>query len=195
MQNKNNIQIKRVDQVLSDNAPAKGHSSLVRAFTLIELLVVVLIIGVLAAVAVSQYQKAVDKAGFVQSWTTAQAIGQAQEIYYLTHGYYADSLDELDIDVSNSPSRILLKKCSESEPGGISNAVYVYHPKLTGLFLLWAYSHQCSTTASRANATLCYAPKKDQRANALCALMTQKPVLTLSESGDCNAGVHCAYFF
>ena len=51
-----------------------------RAFTLIELLVVVLIIGILAAVAVPQYQKAVEKSKMAKVWLTLSSIEKAYDI-------------------------------------------------------------------------------------------------------------------
>ena len=77
----------------------KGCFHLKEAFTLIELLVVVLIIGILAAVALPQYRKAVVKSRYVNAIPGVNSIVQAAEVYYLANGEYPDdTIEPLDID-------------------------------------------------------------------------------------------------
>ena len=80
---------------LRASSPSRGKRT--SAFTLIELLVVVLIIGILAAVAVPQYQKAVAKARLATMFSLVKNITYALEIYYLTNDTYPVSLEDIDI--------------------------------------------------------------------------------------------------
>ena len=68
-------------------------------FTLIELLVVVLIIGILAAVAVPQYQKSVDKSRLMTLISLIKTVADAKNIHYMSTGEWARTFDVLSVDV------------------------------------------------------------------------------------------------
>ena len=64
-----------------------------KGFTLIEMLVVVLIIGILASVALPQYQMAVTKAKVASILPLMRRWKDALAEYKLQHGYYCDEND------------------------------------------------------------------------------------------------------
>ena len=71
-----------------------------RGFTLIELLVVVLIIGILAAIAIPQYRRTVEKSRASEVITLINAISKSIDSYYLVNNDYPKKFADLDIDLS-----------------------------------------------------------------------------------------------
>ncbi len=96
--------------VLRTSSPSRERET-ARGFTLIELLVVVLIIGILSAVALPQYQKTVWKARAVEYLNIINATHKALAAYVLEHGeeekqFFAtggfgntNNLSELDLEI------------------------------------------------------------------------------------------------
>ena len=72
-------------------------------FTLIELLVVVLIIGILASVALPQYEKAVEKSRSSEALVNLRALVNAQRVYKMANGAPAQDLDALDLQITGEP--------------------------------------------------------------------------------------------
>ncbi len=71
-------------------------------FTLIELLVVVLIIGILAAIALPQYTKAVERSRMSEAVQLLGDLATAQSIYYMQNNQFTslDSSNEMPGDVT-----------------------------------------------------------------------------------------------
>lgn len=123
-----------------------------KGFTLVEMLVVVLIIGILAAIAVPQYQKFVAKANLAQIISLVKSLKQAEEVYFLSHGKYATDLSNLDVLV-NDPDI----SCIASKSGTNYNYVMCGNNK----FVLLAYIDQpnieCAAKTQDIDSALAYA--------------------------------------
>ncbi len=72
-----------------------------QGFTLIELLVVVLIIGILSAIALPQYQTAVERSRAAEALTQMAAIADAMERYHAQHDAWpgTNEFNKLDVDI------------------------------------------------------------------------------------------------
>lgn len=141
-----------------------------KGFTLIELLVVVLIVGILAALAIPQYQFVVEKNRAAEALILLRAIADANYRYYLATGTYAghNNLDKLDIDIPKafannvSSKRIAtanfiyspgssehenyLAQANRSKEGSVLTEYYIYMraEEYPNKFRCWAYSQSSS---------------------------------------------------
>ena len=154
-----------------------------RAFTLIELLVVVLIIGILAAVAVPQYQKAVAKARVARLLPLMRSIEDAQEVYKMTNGEYSNDFSVLAIQMSagaknNSTNTHVYYNDFECELGNRNTTKDSLYCKDNHYnFRLEKYYRQY---------TICWFPKTDKVAKSICGTLCQTS--TFGESSDGGQG-------
>ena len=86
------------------NKAIKNKSKKNKGFTLVEILVVVIIIGVLSSIVFAQYQKSILKSRFSTLMPIAKALNDGQEMYLLSHGKYADKLENLDVSYTDGAS-------------------------------------------------------------------------------------------
>ena len=82
-----------MDKIYQKTYPAGKNAG----FTLIELLVVVLIIGILAAVALPQYTKAVEKSRAAEGISMMRSLSTGVEEYVMANGEMPTTFDQISV--------------------------------------------------------------------------------------------------
>ncbi len=112
-------------------------------FTLIELLVVVLIIGILAAIALPEYTKAVEKANATEAITMLRSLLTAEKAYKLANMGYTSDLTALDLQLPNIDADTAGKAVTDNWVFSVT-----VHPLYTSTFTAFAARAKNGITVS-----------------------------------------------
>lgn len=160
-------------------------------FTLIEILIVVLIIGILAAIAVPQYQKAVEKNRAMQLLVSIKTLADAEEIYYMEHGSYTTYFIKLDIGYSFNAETMTLNDGSQIFLGQAHSRVYgmTKHVKIS---IFTKHGLGQAGTLHKPGMMICSARTADPIGTQVCKSLSGGVVV--QPSYDCRLGGACTSY-
>lgn len=166
-------------------------------FTLIEMLVMVLIIGILAAMELPQYQAAVARARYAQNIILVKAVYDAQQRYYMANNRYAEHFEGLDIQLpaggtvyhdANGKEGMQYKKFYIRL--NYTNAVYLAQNVPNGVMAYYMYLDGVSQPEC---AAFSYgdSSQRDDVANRVCQSMGG----VFSRQADCRGDGSVCYYY
>ena len=152
----------------------------IKGFTLIELLVVVLIIGILAAIAVPKYQKAVLKSRLNTGLPLLKSMYDAQQVYKIAIGDFAPDIDLLDISFpkdnncyKKNPENHSYYECEHYAFGMFdtkTNLQFIITPHQIA-YLKFLKDLNASTITAQSGDEFCFAGYDNRQAQELCSEM------------------------
>lgn len=154
-------------------------------FTLIEMMVIVLIIAVLAAVAVPEYQRAVTRTHFVQGITAIKSVIDSQQLYYLENSAYATTMDDLTLSLPQNSFSHFSAMSFDIPPSDSATPPHIqmrYKKNIDGT-TVWLVGYFKNGERSQITCTVLTRTQANSQARFLCENVTNSTEPIVIESG------------